>query len=85
VDDDATALLMTRFYQNLLKPMPKAEALSEAKKWLHGLTAKEVTERLSELPRGIPREKPAAPASASPRPYEHPYYWAAFILIGDPN
>jgi CHAT domain-containing protein len=38
VDDNATALLMTRFYQNLLgkrpgldKPMPKAEALAEAK------------------------------------------------------
>ena len=40
VDDDATALLMTRFYQNLLgaraglkSPMPKAEALAEAKAW----------------------------------------------------
>ncbi len=43
VDDTATALLMTRFYQNMLgkrpglsKPMPKAEALGEAKKWLAG-------------------------------------------------
>src|SRR5208282_4150210 len=41
VDDKATSLLMTRFYQNLLgkrsalsKPMPKAEALQEAKQWL---------------------------------------------------
>src|SRR5262249_24323203 len=38
VDDNATALLMTRFYRNLLgrraglkAPMPKAEALAEAK------------------------------------------------------
>ena len=43
VDDDATALLMARFYQNLLgkreglkAPMPKAEALAEAKRWLRG-------------------------------------------------
>ncbi len=43
VDDDATALLMTRFYQNLLgtraglkSPLPKAEALAEAKAWLRG-------------------------------------------------
>src|SRR5207237_2471626 len=48
VDDRATALLMTRFYQNLLgqrssldKPMPKAEALHEAKAWLRDLTADE--------------------------------------------
>ena len=41
VEDKATALLMTRFYRNVLgqrpglsKPMPKAEALHEAKEWL---------------------------------------------------
>jgi CHAT domain-containing protein len=46
VDDAATALLMARFYENLLgtregqtKPMPKAEALREAKEWLRGLPA----------------------------------------------
>ncbi len=44
VDDTATALLMQRFYANLLGrrpgltgPMPKAEALQEAKTWLRGL------------------------------------------------
>ena len=43
VDDTATALLMQRFYANLLGrrtglsgPMPKAEALREAKAWLRG-------------------------------------------------
>jgi CHAT domain-containing protein/Tfp pilus assembly protein PilF len=92
VDDNATALLMTRFYQNLLgkrpgldKPLPKAEALREAKEWLRGLTAKEVDQALVQLPRGEPREKPAAPVPATVHPYAHPYYWAAFILIGDPN
>ena len=47
VDDAATALLMTRFYQNLLgrrdgldQPLPKAEALGEAKQWLRGLTSR---------------------------------------------
>jgi CHAT domain-containing protein len=41
VDDQATALLMQRFYANLLGkraslsgPMSKAEALREAKEWL---------------------------------------------------
>ena len=44
VDDTATALLMQRFYANLLSrrpsltaPLPKAEALREAKAWLRGL------------------------------------------------
>jgi CHAT domain-containing protein len=92
VDDNATALLMTRFYQNLLgkrsgldKPLPKAEALAEAKAWLRGLTVKEVELHLAALPRGQEREKPAAPVPALMHPYAHPYYWAAFILIGDPT
>ena len=48
VDDTATALLMQRFYANLLGrrpgltgPMPKAEALREAKAWLRGLSRAE--------------------------------------------
>ena len=50
VDDTATALLMQRFYANLLGrragltgPMPKAEALREAKTWLRGLTHDQAT------------------------------------------
>ena len=49
VDDTATALLMQRLYANLLgrragpaAPMPKAEALREAKTWLRGLRRTEV-------------------------------------------
>jgi CHAT domain-containing protein len=97
VDDRATALLMARFYQNLLgkrpglsQPMAKAEALAEAKRWLRGLSAEEAGTALEALDRGAVR--PLATAGASkpveapgPRPYAHPYYWAAFILIGDPS
>jgi tetratricopeptide (TPR) repeat protein len=53
VDDQATALLMTRFYQNLLGrrdgldgPVPKTEALDEAKRWLRGLTAEQIDRTL---------------------------------------
>src|SRR5262249_24943202 len=103
VDDQATALLMARFYQNLLgkrpglsQPLPRAEALDEAKRWLRGLTEGEVGPALEALPRGEvgplatagaapPRERAAVEAPAGPRPFGHPYYWAAFILIGDPG
>jgi CHAT domain-containing protein len=103
VDDTATALLMDRFYRNLLgkredgaKALPKAEALREAKQWLRNLTATEALERLGSLTHGVTRgERPAREAmrgvprpkdaAKDYRPYAHPRYWAAFILIGDPE
>ncbi len=104
VDDTATALLMTRFYQNLLgkreglkEPLPRAEALREAKEWLRTLRRSEVEALAGKLAEGVvrakevpltqdpPREatRPALPAGE--RPFAHPRFWAAFILIGDPE
>ena len=92
VDDEATALLMTRFYQNLLGrragldgPMPKVEALHEARHWLRTLTAAEADRTLASIGRGEIRHRPRAPVAASEHPYEHPHDWSAFILLGDPN
>ena len=104
VDDRATALLMTRFYQNLLgkrpglsQPLPKADALDEAKRWLRELTVDEAGTELAALERGTvrplvdeaegppPRAGSSTPQLAGLRPYAHPYYWAAFILVGDPH
>ena len=77
VDDRATSLLMARFYQNLLgkrpglsRPMPKAEALREAKQWLRNLTADEVGSELAALDRGPVRRWPrtAAARPREPRP-----------------
>jgi hypothetical protein len=119
VDDVATALLMQRFYANLLGrrsglngPMPKAEALKEAKTWLRGLKRSEVLAAATEVSGGIERGKGAKgrqsndqdPSDATAyfrgelrrlsdrsqvvdndRPYAAPYYWAAFVLAGDPD
>jgi CHAT domain-containing protein len=32
----------------------------------------------------LPTRKPTEPKEED-RPFAHPYYWAAFILIGDPK
>jgi CHAT domain-containing protein len=106
VDDAATALLMNRFYENLLgrrpgldRPLPKAEALAEAKRWLGQLPSDEALRLAAEFTQGVVRGKgepalalvvPAAgPGSTKtakpPPPFAHPRYWAAFVLIGDPR
>jgi CHAT domain-containing protein len=96
VEDAATALLMTRFYENLLgtpegtvKPMSKALALAEAKRWLRGLGPDDVRELTKDLSkrgtRGRVERRPAGAPASTARTYEHPYYWAGFILIGDPR
>ena len=104
VDDTATALLITRFYENLLgarsglkDQMPKAEALEEAQRWLRDLVGPQLETAVSGLSRGTGRAAPAATpgqpsapgaalgSGAVSRPYADPYYWAAFILVGDPD
>jgi CHAT domain-containing protein len=69
VEDQATALLMERFYDNLRRGLgdqcgstvcPRAAALGDAKRWLRDYRD-----------------------AAGRRPYEHPYFWSAFVLIGD--
>jgi CHAT domain-containing protein len=100
VDDLATALLMQRFYANLLgrraglaAPMPKAESLREAKAWLRGLRRAEILAVIAEQSGETDRGKgtKARPPSAVPagdegaRPFEAPQFWAAFVLAGDPD
>jgi CHAT domain-containing protein len=102
VDDNATALLMVRFYENLLgkreglkTPLGKAEALREAKQWLRTLSREQALKRLASLVDGLPRGERGSVRKALPvrkpdakkedRPFAHPYYWAAFVLVGNPN
>jgi len=62
VDDVATALLMDRFYQNMVgkrdgltKPMGKAAALDEAKRWLRELSGEEALRLMAALTNGAGR------------------------------
>jgi CHAT domain-containing protein len=100
VDDMATALLMQRFYANLLgkrtglsAPLPRAECLREAKAWLRGLSRDEALRLTAEMAGGLERgsgAKARPPAEilaldANDRPFESPHFWAAFVLAGDPD
>jgi CHAT domain-containing protein len=92
VDDRATSLLMTRFYENWLGKRPglrkllsKAEALHEAQTWVRSLNADEVERELHSISRGQLRSGPPRARPGSGHPFEHPHDWAGFILMGDPN
>jgi CHAT domain-containing protein len=80
----------------LTKGMPKAEALHEAKQWLRSSTADQIAGAMAVLERGDLRPlataknpkssgAPTSPKSSGIRPYDHPYFWAAFVLVGDPD
>jgi CHAT domain-containing protein len=78
-------------------PLGKADALAEAKQWLRTLSLAEATQRLGTITAGVARGKdqpalkvvvPAVDTEADPKaakPFAHPKYWAAFVLIGDPD
>ena len=104
VDDNATALLMARFYSGVLgafeeprscagrsypagRAMPKLEALHEAKRWLRALTRTEVETLMQPRevsPGRAPDARPLASSAQSDEPpFVSPFYWAAFVLLGD--
>jgi CHAT domain-containing protein len=80
VDDTATALLMVRFYENLLgkriglkKPLGRAEALSEARQWLRKLPRREAEALAVRFAGGVLRgtegdARPVVKGMAGPLP-----------------
>ncbi|MFA5860102.1 MAG: CHAT domain-containing protein [Candidatus Thermoplasmatota archaeon] len=78
VDDEWTALLFDRFYEEHLQEghMP-AEALRRAQLWLRDAPDQEIDARLDD----ITRTRGTA-ATITARPDRSPYYWAAFTYQG---
>ncbi|MBE9033487.1 CHAT domain-containing protein, partial [filamentous cyanobacterium LEGE 11480] len=77
VNDPATSLLMSEFYQNLNQGMSKSQAMRQVQLKLINskLTIQDAANRAGA--------RPYSPNQKRPKPLSHPYYWAPFVLIGN--
>jgi len=93
VDDLSTALLIIKFYDNLLNyQMSLAVALNKAQFWLRDVTKENLLLWIKSLSiKGYQKRFLSAPLlkdddfrdlSPSDKPFEEPYHWAAFCAIG---
>lgn len=96
VSDVATAILMERLYDNLLRRrLPRDRALREAQLYLRHLTVGEIrsgwlSPAIIDQPGGdhgdFRRElETLAQAPDGTCPFAHPFYWGAFVCLGDPS
>ncbi len=69
VEDNASRLLIEYFYKGLNYGLSAVKALQQAQYQLRNLTVEEI--------------KASFPDQIITRSYNHPYYWAGFVLIGD--
>ena len=96
VDDGACVLTMNRFFQSWREENQTiAAALKTAQQWLRELTAQELvewTEICPELQRTefrevkqamwLPAQRAIDEKDPGRRLYDHPYYWAPFVAVG---
>ncbi len=81
VSDQGTLMLMTQFYQALQTAPIKAEALREAQL---ALLRHQTEDKLQVALRSQQVRMPEEVAQLAKVNLSHPYYWAAFTLIGNP-
>ncbi|MBD2604080.1 CHAT domain-containing protein [Scytonema hofmannii FACHB-248] len=90
VSATATALLMIKFYEQLMQQNTVAVALNIAQRWLRDTTVQGFQDWLlrSQLSLGWQFElsqyfnKIKGEQGGTAKPFEQPYYWAAFCAIG---
>ena len=98
VDERSTALLMIQFYQLLQQGNVPNIALKQAKEWLRQLTYQSLAEWYLNLAgklndplcseylktEALMIQNDRDKMTSSDCIYDHPYYWAGFILTGKP-
>lgn len=93
VNSFATAILVCRFYDELLRGAPPAAALRTAQLWIRDLDGAGLIDFSDEHPllserlrrRGMPHVTADAAKlddTQPMRPFQHPDYWAGFIALG---
>ncbi|NEO41263.1 MAG: CHAT domain-containing protein [Moorea sp. SIOASIH] len=87
VNDLSTALLIIKFYDNLLNyQMSLAVALNQAQFWLRDTTKEKLEEYIDNLPLTFVQKYLSKAKfhnfDDSDKPFEAPFYWAAFCAIG---
>ncbi len=83
VSDEGTLQLMTGFYGQLKQTPVKAEALRAAQlAMLNGIDNRVESGQLRQVSHSPTSSPTTAPLTT--KPFSHPYYWAAFTLIGSP-
>ncbi|NEU77379.1 CHAT domain-containing protein, partial [Hassallia byssoidea VB512170] len=98
VSDDASSLLIIYFYWQLKKGKSPAVALAKARTWLRNLTTYKLERLYKIIFKKLPEdEKPLRPHvrnklnefksmkladKKQKKTFNHPYYWAAFIITG---
>ena len=84
IEDESTAELMTRFYQELSEGYAKSEALRRAQ--IAMLTKPNVRNRMNEKAEieVSPFYIDGSTHDSRTDDYLHPYYWANYLIIGSP-
>ncbi|OCR02841.1 hypothetical protein BCD67_15650 [Oscillatoriales cyanobacterium USR001] len=96
VESGATALIMIKFYRLFKKGVSAPVALKKAQKWLRNLTPRQLTRIYQTVVANLPDEqwlikeflcdkiKRYAMMESSPKLFNHPYHWSAFVITGLP-
>ncbi len=85
IADESTATLMADFYRALLdQQLDKAVALQQAQvAMIHARDGAVAMGAPNTVSRGVKAEGEIDTAPAARMPLSHPYYWSAFILMGN--